>query len=122
MITADANRLAVPRPCLHRLDAATAGRVVAVVAACHARAITALRLFRRAHDDPQVRGAPSARVRSSERTARSFSPWNDYAANTIAFNRSFDGGVTVGCATRRGIEKRLALRHAPFPQKFTAAR
>ena len=22
--------------------------------------------------------------------------WNDYAANTIAFNRSFDGGLTFG--------------------------
>jgi hypothetical protein len=45
--------------------------------------------------------------------------WNDYGANTIAFNRSFDGGVTWGTASV------IARKNLPFdiaiPAEFSRA-
>ena len=57
--------------------------------------------------DRDARSAPS---RSSGRTARSTSPGTTIAANTIAFNRSLDGGATWGAAGGRRRQAH-AVRH-----------
>lgn len=57
----------------------------------HAGSFTVLRV-----DDPTGQGHSIAAVPFVGPNGELYVAWNDYGANTIAFNRSFDGGVTFG--------------------------
>jgi hypothetical protein len=49
-------------------------------------------------DAPSGPGRSIGAVPFTGPTGQVYTAWNDYAANTIAFNRSFDGGITWGQA------------------------
>lgn len=59
-------------------------------------------------DDPSGPGRVIAAVPFVGPNGEVYAAWNDIAANTIAFNRSFDGGVTWGAA---GV---VAAKTIPF--------
>src|ERR1051326_7107985 len=73
------------RPAAARPAAACASRV---------RAITARRSRRGAPVVRKERGGAIGACPFVGTNGELYLAWNDYAANTIAFNRSFDGGVT----------------------------
>jgi hypothetical protein len=71
-------------------------------------------------DAPTGPGRSIGAVPFTGPTGQVYAAWNDYAANTIAFNRSFDGGLTWGQA------KVIAAKSLPFdiaipPESFRGA-
>jgi hypothetical protein len=68
-------------------------------------------------DDPRGPGRAIGAVPFVGPNGEVYAAWNDYAANTIAFNRSFDGGVTWG-TPRVVASKRLPFAIA-IPAEFS---
>jgi hypothetical protein len=68
-------------------------------------------------DDPRGQGRAIGAVPFVGPNGEVFAAWNDFAANTIAFNRSLDGGVTWGQAVVIA-PKRLAF-DITIPAEFT---
>ncbi len=94
MITADANPSSPFRDNVYiAWDAAsggsTSGGIRVATSADHGATFTVTRA-----DDPQGPGNAIAAVPFVGTNGELYVAWNDYAANTIAFNRSFDGGAT----------------------------
>jgi hypothetical protein len=65
-------------------------------------------------DDPKGPGRAIGAVPFAAPNGDLYVAWNDYAANTIAFNRSTDGGVTWG---RQGV---VARKTIPFDIRIPA--
>jgi len=94
MITADANAASPFRDNVYiGWDAAsggsTGGGVRLARSTDHGVTFTSTRV-----DDPQGPGRAIGAVPFTGPNGELYLAWNDYAAKTIAFNRSFDGGVT----------------------------
>src|SRR3954471_12617029 len=98
MITADANPASPFRDSVYAAwDAATGGSsgggVRLARSTDHGATFTTVRV-----DDPRGPGRAIGAVPFVGPKGEVYVAWNDYAANTIAFNRSLDGGVTWGAA------------------------
>jgi len=98
MITADANPASPFRDSVYAAwDAATGGSsgggVRLARSTDHGATFTTVRV-----DDPRGPGRAIGAVPFVGPNGEVYVAWNDYAANTIAFNRSLDGGVTWGAA------------------------
>jgi hypothetical protein len=96
MITADANAGSPFRDSVYiAWDAAsggsTGGGVRVARSSDHGATFTTVRA-----DDPKGPGRAIGAVPFVGPNGELYLAWNDYAANTIAFNRSFDGGATWG--------------------------
>jgi hypothetical protein len=94
MITADSNPASPFRDNVYvAWDAATGGSTGGGIRVArstdHGVTFTVTRA-----DDPQGPGRAIAAIPFVGTNGELYVAWNDYAANTIAFNRSFDGGVT----------------------------
>jgi hypothetical protein len=108
MITADANPASRFRDSVYvAWDAAsggsTGGGVRLARSTDHGATFTTVRV-----DDPRGPGHAIGAVPFVGPNGEVYVAWNDYAANTIAFNRSLDGGVTWG-APRAIAAKTLAF-------------
>jgi hypothetical protein len=96
MITADTNPASPYRDSVYTAwDAATGGSTGGGVrfarSTDHGATFTTTRV-----DDPRGPGRAIGAVPFVGPNGEVYVAWNDYAANTIAFNRSLDGGVTWG--------------------------
>jgi hypothetical protein len=96
MITADANPASRFRDSVYvAWDAATGGSsgggVRLARSTDHGATFTTVRV-----DDPRGPGRAIGAIPFVGPNGEVYVAWNDYAANTIAFNRSLDGGVTWG--------------------------
>jgi len=96
MITADTNPASPFRDSVYvAWDAATGGSTSGGVrfarSVDHGATFSVTRV-----DDPKGQGRAIAAVPFVGPNGEVYVAWNDYAANTIAFNRSLDGGVTWG--------------------------
>ncbi|MCU1384466.1 MAG: hypothetical protein JWL71_3163 [Acidobacteria bacterium] len=96
MITADANPASRFRDSVYiAWDAATGGSTGGGVRLArstdHGATFTTVRV-----DDPRGPGHAIGAIPFVGPNGEVYVAWNDYAANTIAFNRSLDGGVTWG--------------------------
>jgi len=96
MITADTNRGSRFRDNVYvAWDAAaggsTGGGVRLARSTDHGATFTTVRI-----DDPRGPGRAIGAVPFVGPRGEVYAAWNDYAANTIAFNRSLDGGLTWG--------------------------
>ena len=78
----------------------------------HGLTFTTLRI-----DDPRGPGRAIGAMPFVGPNGELYVAWNDFAANTIAFNRSFDGGVTWG-QTHAIAAKQLAFA-AAIPAEFS---
>jgi hypothetical protein len=67
-------------------------------------------------DDPKGPGRAIAAVPFVGPNGEVYAAWNDYAANAIVFNRSFDGGVTWG--TPRRVASKTAAFQLNVPAEF----
>ena len=108
MITADANPASRFRDSVYiAWDAATGGSsgggVRLARSTDHGATFTTVRV-----DDPGGPGRAIGAIPFVGPNGEVYVAWNDYAANTIAFNRSLDGGVTWG---RQGV---IAAKNLPF--------
>ena len=119
MITADANPNSPFRDRVYiAWDAAsggsTGGGVRVARSTDHGATFTSVRA-----DDPKGPGRAIGACPFVGTNSELYLAWNDYAANTIAFNRSFDGGVTWD---RQSI---VAFKQIPFdiavPAEFNRA-
>jgi len=77
----------------------------------HGKTFTAVRI-----DDPRGQGHAIGAVPFVGPNGEVYAAWNDYGANTIAFNRSLDGGVTWG--TPRVIAKKRLPFDIAIPAEF----
>jgi hypothetical protein len=96
MITADANPASPFRDSVYvAWDAAvggsTGGGVRFARSTDHGATFTTVRI-----DDPHGQGRAIGAIPFVGPNGEVYAAWNDFAANTIAFNRSLDGGVTWG--------------------------
>ena len=114
MITADTN---VGSPFQDRVyvawDAASGGSVSGGIRVGRSSDHGATFTVNRA-DDPKGPGRAIGAVPFVAPNGDLFVAWNDYAANTIAFNRSTDGGATWG---RQGV---VAKKRIPFDIRIPA--
>jgi hypothetical protein len=120
MITADANPSSPFRDNVYiAWDAAsggsTGGGIRLAASTDHGATFTVTRA-----DDPQGPGRAIGAVPFTGISGELYVAWNDYAANTIAFNRSFDGGKTWG---RQSVvaPKRIPFDIAIPAEKFRGA-
>jgi hypothetical protein len=114
MITADTNRSSPFRDHIYvAWDAASGGSVSGGIrvgrSADHGATFTVNRA-----DDPKGPGRAIGAVPFVAPNGDLYVAWNDYAANTIAFNRSTDGGATWG---RQGV---VAEKKIPFDIRIPA--
>src|SRR3954464_3225140 len=117
IITADSNPASPFRDNVYvAWDAAaggsTGGGVRVARSSDHGATFTTTRV-----DDPRGPGRAIGAVPFVGPNGEVYVAWNDYAANTIAFNRSLDGGVTWGSTTTISA-KRLAFDIA-IPAEFS---
>ncbi len=117
MIAADANPASPFRDSIYvAWDAATGGSTGGGVRLArstdHGASFTVARI-----DNPRGPGRAIGAVPFVGPNGELYVAWNDYAANTIAFNRSFDGGVTWD-APRVVAQKALAFDIA-IPAEFS---
>ena len=109
MITADANRTSPYRDSVYiAWDAASGGSAtgggVRLARSTDGGATFAIARV----DDPSGPGRAIGAVPFVGPGGEVYAAWNDYGANAIAFNRSFDGGVTWG------VPRTIAAKTAPF--------
>src|SRR5438477_167231 len=114
MITADTNTASQFRDSVYAAwDAATGGSTSGGVrfarSTDHGLTFTTVRV-----DDPSGQGRAIGAVPFVGPNGEVYVAWNDYAANTIAFNRSLDGGVTWG---KSGV---IASKRLPFDTAIPA--
>jgi len=108
MVTADANLTSPFRDNVYvAWDAAVGGSASGGVRVArstdHGATFTTTRV-----DDPKGAGNSIGATITTGPTGQVYVAWNDIAANSIVFNRSFDGGVTWGTPTT------IALKQIPF--------
>lgn len=120
MITADTSSASPYRDRVYiAWDAAaggsTGGGVLLARSSDHGASFSVARI-----DAPSGPGRSIGAVPFTGPTGQVYAAWNDYAANTIAFNRSFDGGVTWGPANVVAT-KRLAFDIAIPAESFRGA-
>src|SRR5436190_314538 len=94
MITADANPASPFRDNVYiawdaAIGGSTSGGIRVATSTDHGATFTVTRA-----DDPKGPGRAIGAIPFVGPNGELYVAWNDYAANTIAFNRSFDGGVT----------------------------
>jgi hypothetical protein len=94
MITADANPASPFRDSVYvawdaAIGGSTGGGVRLARSTDHGATFTTVRI-----DDPRGPGRAIGAIPFVGPNGEVYVAWNDYAANTIAFNRSMDGGVT----------------------------
>ena len=120
--TTDANRRSPFRDCVYvAWDAASGGSSSGGVRLARSRnggvSFTTVRI-----DDPNGPGRSIGATVTTGPDGQVYVAWNDIAANTIAFNNSFDGGVTFG--TPRVIASLppgiIAIDGMPDRQKWLA--
>src|SRR5437764_2791603 len=116
MITADANPNSPFRDNVYiAWDAAsggsTAGGIRVATSKDHGATFTVTRA-----DDPQGPGRAIGAVPFVGPNGELYVAWNDYAANTIAFNRSFDAGATWDS------QRVIASKTLPFDIRIPAER
>ncbi|HEY6843803.1 MAG TPA: sialidase family protein, partial [Thermoanaerobaculia bacterium] len=108
MITADNSPASPFRDNIYvAWDAAAGGSIGGGIRVAHSNDHGATFTSVRA-DDPQGPGREIGAVPFVGLNGELYVAWNDYAANTIAFNRSFDGGLTWG------TQSVVAAKVAPF--------
>jgi hypothetical protein len=117
MITADANPASPFRDTVYvAWDAATGGSTGGGVRLArstdHGKTFTTVRI-----DDPRGPGRAIGAVPFVGPNGEVYVAWNDYAANTIAFNRSLDGGATWG--TPRVVSAKTLLFDIAIPAEFS---
>lgn len=116
MITADANVASPFRDSVYvAWDAATGGSTSGGIRVARSRDHGATFAVTRV-DDPRGQGRGIGAVPFVGPNGEVYVAWNDFAANTIAFNRSLDGGVTWD-QPRVVARKRLAFDIA-IPAEF----
>jgi hypothetical protein len=108
MVTADANLTSPFRDNVYvAWDAAVGGSASGGVRVArstdHGATFTTTRV-----DNPKGAGNSIGATITTGPAGQVYVAWNDIAANSIAFNRSFDGGVTWGTPTT------IALKQIPF--------
>ena len=116
MITADANPASPFRDAVYAAwDAAaggsTGGGVRLARSTDHGATFTTVRV-----DDPSGPGRAIGAIPFVGPNGEVYVAWNDYAANTIAFNRSMDGGVTWG--TPRVVASKSLSFDIAIPAEF----
>jgi len=116
MITADTNAASPFRDSVYvawdaAIGGSTGGGVRFARSTDHGATFTTVRV-----DDPHGQGRAIGAVPFVGPNGEAYVAWNDYAANTIAFNRSMDGGVTWD-APRVVAPKRLPFDIA-IPAEF----
>jgi hypothetical protein len=117
MITADANPGSPFRDSVYvAWDAAsggsTGGGVRFARSTDHGKSFTIVRV-----DDPSGPGRAIGAIPFVGPNGEVYVAWNDFAANTIAFNRSLDGGVTWG--TPRVIAAKTLAFDLAIPAEFS---
>jgi hypothetical protein len=117
MITADANPASPFRDSVYvAWDAATGGSTGGGVR--FARSIDHGKTFTTARiDDPHGQGRAIGAIPFVGPNGEVYAAWNDFAANTIAFNRSFDGGATWG--TPRVVASKTLPFAIAIPAEFS---
>jgi hypothetical protein len=116
MITADTNPASPFRDSVYAAwDAAVGGSSGGGVrfarSTDHGKTFTTVRV-----DDPRGQGRAIGAVPFVGPNGEVYVAWNDYAANTIAFNRSLDGGATWG--TPRVIASKQLAFDIAIPAEF----
>ena len=96
IITADTNAASPFRDSIYiawdaAIGGSSSGGVRVARSTDHGETFTVARV-----DDPRGPGSGIGAVPFVGPNGEVYVAWNDYAANTIAFNRSFDGGITWG--------------------------
>ncbi len=117
MITTDANPASPFRDSVYvawdaAIGGSTGGGVRLARSTDHGATFTTVRI-----DDPSGPGRAIGAIPFVGPNGEVYVAWNDYAANTIAFNRSMDGGVTWG--TPRAVASRSLSFSIAIPAEFS---